>query len=56
MGHTLTGLDSGSLILAGGFGGETWSSNDPEHFQKEVWLLKDNQWTLIGQMQEVQTF
>ena len=51
MGHTLTGLDSGALILAGGFDDTVWSAD--EHYQKEVWLLKNNQWTLIGQLQEV---
>ncbi|CAG5080465.1 Oidioi.mRNA.OKI2018_I69.PAR.g9602.t1.cds [Oikopleura dioica] len=41
-GHTLTGLDSGSLLLIGG--------EDDEEVSKNVWILKDDVWNILGQV------
>ncbi|CAG5108214.1 Oidioi.mRNA.OKI2018_I69.chr1.g3688.t1.cds [Oikopleura dioica] len=41
--HFLIGLSSGNLLLAGGVSGETQ--------QKWIWLLKNNSWTELGNLQ-----
>ena len=43
-GHTLTGLDSGALLLVGGVEIE-WDT-------RGIWLLKEDTWTLIGELKE----
>ena len=46
-GHTLTGLDSGAMLMAGGIDSGT---ND---FTLDIWLLKNENWTLAGSLQKV---
>ncbi|CAG5104914.1 Oidioi.mRNA.OKI2018_I69.chr1.g1666.t1.cds [Oikopleura dioica] len=45
-GHTLTGLESGAMVMAGGY--------DPtsEQYLREIWLLKDEMWTSIGLLKD----
>ena len=50
MGHTLTGIASGALVLAGGW----WP--DTESYNLDIYLLKNDAWAIIGQMQEVSNF
>ena len=47
--HFLMGLPSGNLLLAGG---RIWEGNDwfP---QTAIWLLQDDIWTQIGDLQNV---
>ncbi|CAG5102927.1 Oidioi.mRNA.OKI2018_I69.chr1.g532.t1.cds [Oikopleura dioica] len=42
--HTLTGLDDGSLILAGGY------DMTQDSFSKNIWMLKNGSWDIIGLM------
>ena len=46
MEHALVGLESGALLMLGGFeiGGD--------HI-RDIWLLKEGSWSLIGSLPEV---
>lgn len=54
IGHTLTGLDSGALVLAGGLASSDYTQD--ELYSKDVYLLKNDAWTLIGQLEEVRDY
>ena len=41
-GHTLTGLESGAMLMAGGY---DYTSGD---YKKDIWLLKEEVWSLIS--------
>ncbi|CAG5076383.1 Oidioi.mRNA.OKI2018_I69.PAR.g8447.t1.cds [Oikopleura dioica] len=45
-GHTLTGLESGAMLMVGGY---DYTSGD---YNKDIWLLKEEVWTLIGSLKE----
>lgn len=45
--HILIGLKSGAMILAGG------NDQDDNIDIKTVWLLKNDEWSIIGELKEV---
>ena len=50
-GHNLIGLDNGAMILAGGeITDENGYSAD---YSRKIWMLKNNQWSLVGHLKEV---
>ncbi|CAG5109442.1 Oidioi.mRNA.OKI2018_I69.chr2.g3977.t1.cds [Oikopleura dioica] len=50
--HTLIGLESGAMLMLGGYNIEGFLSNDYEGSTKDIWLLKDKIWTQIGVLNE----
>ncbi|CAG5091450.1 Oidioi.mRNA.OKI2018_I69.PAR.g13054.t1.cds [Oikopleura dioica] len=44
--HTLTGLESGAMIMAGGY------DEAERDFIKDIWILNDEVWELIGYLKE----
>ncbi|CAG5091063.1 Oidioi.mRNA.OKI2018_I69.PAR.g12836.t1.cds [Oikopleura dioica] len=47
--HTLTGLESGAMILTGGY---YYTDDFISRDSRDIWLLKDNEWTIIGKTKE----
>jgi hypothetical protein len=45
--HSLIGLDNGAMLLLGGFDLGSLS------YKKEIWELKDDQWSRIGELSKV---
>ena len=45
--HTLTGLESGAMLMAGGY------DNTNKAATKDIWLFKEDVWSLIGSLKEV---
>ena len=48
VGHTLTGLDSGAMLMAGGYRQSFFRD-----WSKDIWLFKEDVWSLIGSLIEV---
>ena len=45
--HTLTGLESGAMLMAGGY------DNTNKAATKDIWLFKEDVWSLLGYLKEV---
>ncbi|CAG5109590.1 Oidioi.mRNA.OKI2018_I69.chr2.g4110.t1.cds [Oikopleura dioica] len=49
-GHTLAGLESGAMLMIGG-----WDEPNFEH-TRDIWILNENAWKLIGSLQESNSY